>query len=94
MRHLILSAKAVLNHLKLSKWIERIENEKTWYKSMDCDLPWEVDFGDYYDKNDAHKIILEDLRDNKNSSINIGTKLTGSFYFLLPLCLSLTNWLI
>nr|XP_024217012.1 kinesin-like protein KIF14 isoform X2 [Halyomorpha halys] len=78
MRHLMLNAKAVLNHLKLSKWIERIENEKTWYKSMDCDLPWEVDFGDYYDRNDAHKIILEDPRDNKNCSINIGTKVTAS----------------
>lgn len=76
-RHLMLSAKAVLSHLQLSKWIERIEAENTWYKLMDRDIPWEVDFGDYYEKNNVHKIVLEDST-KVDSAINCGIVKTAA----------------
>lgn len=44
---------------------------------MDRDLPWEVDFRDYYDKNVILKPAEEDPTEVDNA-INCGVQITGN----------------
>ncbi|KAK9510811.1 hypothetical protein O3M35_005518 [Rhynocoris fuscipes] len=47
-RHLMLSASTTLNHFQFNQWLEKIEKNNLWFREMDKDWPWEVDFRDYF----------------------------------------------
>ncbi|XP_014259572.1 kinesin-like protein K39 [Cimex lectularius] len=77
-KHLLLSAKATLHHGQFHDWVDKVEKESSWQKNFDVDIPWEVDFGDYYEReNDVPKTLL-DIEESVEAdrALRLGTKKT------------------